>query len=87
MMPFFTAIDVSNGRQRPGGERPRGLCNLRGEGSAGSLSPIPGAKMALKSYTHVVGDEHRKAIVDLERLLFPNVPKFDESRNKRELVN
>jgi len=38
-------------------------------------------------YTHVVDSEHRKAICALDRLLFPNVPKFDESRNSGETVN
>ena len=31
----------------------------------------------LNIYTHVVGETQRKAIEDLERVLFPNVPKFD----------
>ena len=34
-----------------------------------------------------VDSEHRKAICALDRLLFPNVPKFDESRNSGETVN
>jgi len=38
-------------------------------------------------YTHVIGDENQKAVINLERLLFPGVPNFEESRNSRELVN
>jgi len=40
-----------------------------------------------KIYTHVVPETHRAAIESLEGLLFPNVPKFDESRNRAEFVN
>ena len=29
----------------------------------------------LKVYTHVVAETHRKAIEDLERVLFPSIPK------------
>lgn len=38
-------------------------------------------------YTHVVEDAHREAICDLERLLFPNVPKFEESQTSGGFVN
>jgi len=31
---------------------------------------------SLNIYTHVVPATHRKAIEDLERVLFPNVPKL-----------
>jgi integrase len=31
----------------------------------------------LNIYTHVVGETQRKAIENLERVLFPNVPNFD----------
>lgn len=45
------------------------------------------AETTFRVYTHVVENAHRKAICDLERLLFPNVPKFEESRNSRGFVN
>jgi len=41
----------------------------------------------LNIYTHVVGETHRKAIEGLERVLFPNVPNFDGSRNTGGFVN
>ena len=38
-------------------------------------------------YTHVVDDAHREAICSLERLLFPNGPKYDSSSASGETVN
>lgn len=38
-------------------------------------------------YTHVVDDAHRKAECALERLLFPKVPKFDDSSASGGFVN
>jgi integrase len=38
-------------------------------------------------YTHVIDDAHRTAICDLEGLLFPSVPRFEECRNSGEFVN
>ncbi len=36
----------------------------------------------LKVYTHTIPETHRRAIEDLERVLFPNVPKLVDSRDK-----
>src|SRR5262249_26467855 len=40
----------------------------------------------LNVYTHVVQDTHRKAIENLERVLFPNVPKLVGQEEGREVV-
>jgi len=40
----------------------------------------------LNVYTHVVQDTHRKAIEDLERVLFPNVPKLVDSGERGGFV-
>ncbi len=40
----------------------------------------------LNIYTHVVPDTHRKAIEDLERVLFPSVPKLADSGERDGLV-
>ena len=32
----------------------------------------------LNIYTHAIPETHRRAVEDLERVLFPNVPKFGE---------
>ena len=45
------------------------------------------AEITFNFYTQVVDDAHRKAIYDLERLLFPNVPRFAEGQNSGGLVN
>jgi integrase len=44
-------------------------------------------KTTFNIYTHVVDSEHRKAICAPDRLWFPTVPSFDESRNSGETVN
>ena len=41
----------------------------------------------LNIYTHAIAGANREAIVDLERLLFPNVPKFESASSLSELVN
>jgi integrase len=41
----------------------------------------------LKVYTHVVETTHRKAIEDLERVLFPSVPKLASGAESGEFVN
>ena len=45
------------------------------------------AETTFNIYTHVVEDAHRKAICDLERLLVPNVPKFEDSQISGGFVN
>lgn len=35
------------------------------------------AETTLNLYTHVIAETHRRAVDDLERVLFPNVPKLD----------
>jgi len=41
----------------------------------------------LNIYTHVVPATHRKAIEDLERVLFPIVPKSGNEARSGEFVN
>jgi hypothetical protein len=41
----------------------------------------------LNIYTHAIAGAHGEAIIDLERLLFPNVPKFESANSASELVN
>jgi integrase len=45
------------------------------------------AATAFNVCTHVVDDAHRKAICDLERLLVPNGPKFEESQVRGGFVS
>lgn len=40
----------------------------------------------LKIYTHAIPETHRRAIEDLERVLFPNVPKLDDLDKRGGLV-
>lgn len=40
----------------------------------------------LKVYTHVIPETHRRAVEDLERVLFPNVPKLDDPGERGGVV-
>jgi hypothetical protein len=46
---------------------------------------LPDVQTTLNIYTHVVDASHRAAIEQLERQLFPTVPKSEESTSSKKL--